>query len=89
MHTSNGNNWVMVFHPTPELWTLTLPHRTQIIYTPDASIISLGLELRPGSKVIECGTGSGGLSHVIARTVSPNGHLYTYEFHEQRAALAK
>ncbi|KOB56812.1 tRNA methyltransferase, partial [Operophtera brumata] len=39
--------------PTPELWSLTLPHRTQIIYTPDISMILLQLDLVPGSIVIE------------------------------------
>lgn len=34
------------------------------------------------------GTGSGSLSHAIARTIAPNGHLYTYEFHKQRADIA-
>ena len=87
--TSNGKNWVAVLHPTPELWTLALPHRTQILYTTDISQVTLQLELRPGSVVLECGTGSGSLSHAIARTITPHGHLYTFEFHEQRAETAR
>lgn len=87
--SSNGKNWIIVLHPTPELWTLTLPHRTQILYTTDISMITLQLGLRPGSKVVESGTGSGGVSHALARSISPNGHLYTFEFHKQRADLAR
>ena len=29
-----------VLPPSPETWTLTLPHRTQILYTPDISYVS-------------------------------------------------
>ena len=32
-------------HPTPELWTKNLPHRTQIIYATDISLILLQLDL--------------------------------------------
>lgn len=74
---------------TPELWTQTLPHRTQIIYTPDISMILFQLEIKSGTVVIESGTGSGSLSHSIARAVKPNGHLHTFDFHEQRCELAR
>jgi tRNA A58 N-methylase Trm61 len=38
-----------------ELWTLALPHRTQILYMPDISLILLELDIKPGSIVIEAG----------------------------------
>jgi len=50
-----SKGWGYVLYPTPELWTLTLPHRTQIIYTPDISMILFQLDLKPGSVVIESG----------------------------------
>jgi len=75
-------------HPTPELWTKCLPHRTQILYATDISMIILQLELKPGSVVIESGTGSGSLSHSIARTIAPTGHLYTFDFHQERVDRA-
>ena len=50
-----SKGWGYVLQPTPELWTLTLPHRTQIIYTPDISLIIHMLDLRPGSIVVETG----------------------------------
>lgn len=79
-----SKGWAYVLQPNPELWTQTLPHRTQIIYTPDTSMILFQLELKPGSIVIESGTGSGSLSHYIIRAIKPHGHLYTFDFHEAR-----
>ncbi|MBN3319657.1 TRM61 methyltransferase, partial [Atractosteus spatula] len=86
--TCSKGGWVYVLHPTPELWTLNLPHRTQILYATDIATITMMLELKPGSVVCESGTGSGSLSHAILRTIAPTGHLYTVEFHQQRAEKA-
>lgn len=84
-----SRGWAYVLHPTPELWTLTLPHRTQIIYSLDISVIIHQLELNPGKVVIESGTGSGSLSHALVRTIQPNGFLYTFDFHSSRVATAE
>ena len=84
-----AKGWVHILHANPELWTLALPHRTQILYTTDISLIVTQLDLKPGSIVIEAGTGSGSLSHAIARTIAPNGHLYTFDFHQERVLSAQ
>ena len=80
---------VLLLPCTPELWSRVLPHRTQIIYQADAAMIQLQLELVPGRVVLEAGTGSGALSHVLARAVYPAGALITHDFHEARAERAR
>ena len=51
-----SKGWLYVLHATPELWTVTLPHRTQILYATDISMIVFQLDIKPGSVVIESGT---------------------------------
>jgi tRNA (adenine57-N1/adenine58-N1)-methyltransferase catalytic subunit len=94
--SKNNNNkkkappgWMYIIPPTPEIWTNVLRHRTQILYIADISMIISQLELRPGSVILETGTGSGSLTHSLARAISPTGHVYTFEFHEQRAKAAE
>ncbi|OJT15155.1 tRNA (adenine(58)-N(1))-methyltransferase catalytic subunit TRM61 [Trametes pubescens] len=89
VRSRNGKGFIHLLRPTPELWTLALPHRTQILYLADIAYVTAWLDIRPGSKVIEAGTGSGSFSHSVARTVGPRGHLWSYEFHETRAAKAR
>ncbi|XP_055604342.1 tRNA (adenine(58)-N(1))-methyltransferase catalytic subunit TRMT61A [Uranotaenia lowii] len=84
-----SKGWAHVLQPNPELWTQTLPHRTQILYTPDISMILYQLEIKPGSVVVESGTGSGSLSHYFLRAIRPSGFLYTFDFHEERVQKAR
>ncbi|KAL8870479.1 MAG: hypothetical protein Q9174_003491, partial [Haloplaca sp. 1 TL-2023] len=55
--------------PTPETWTYGLPHRTQVVYTPDYSYILQRLRATPGTSIIEAGAGSGSFTHAAARAV--------------------
>ncbi|KAL3900856.1 MAG: hypothetical protein SGPRY_012379, partial [Prymnesium sp.] len=85
INSANNKGFIYLLPPNPELWTASLQHRTQILYIADISMICLQLDILPGSRVIEAGTGSGALSHALARSVGPTGHLFTYEFNERRA----
>ena len=51
-----NRGFVHVLRPTPELWTLALPYRTQILYAADIAFVSAWLGVRPGSRVAEAGT---------------------------------
>ena len=53
--STGKTGFIYVLYPTPELWTLVLSHRTQILYMPDISFVSSMLELVPGTNMIEAG----------------------------------
>ncbi|KAL1970894.1 hypothetical protein VTN77DRAFT_2728 [Rasamsonia byssochlamydoides] len=91
------SGFIHLLAPTPESWTASLPHRTQVVYTPDYSYILHRLRVRPGSTIIEAGAGSGSFTHAAARAVfngyptdqPPSkkrrlGKVCSFEFHAQR-----
>jgi tRNA (adenine57-N1/adenine58-N1)-methyltransferase catalytic subunit len=84
-----SRGFIYALAPTPALWSMAMFHRTQVVYPHDSAIISLFLDLRPGSVVVESGTGAGSASVAFARTVAPHGRVLSFEFHRERAEAAR
>ncbi|KAI0023654.1 tRNA methyltransferase complex GCD14 subunit [Xylariomycetidae sp. FL0641] len=88
-----ASGFVHILPPTPELWTTSLPHRTQVVYTPDYSYILHRIRARPGMNIIEAGAGSGSFTHAAVRAVfngypksteDTRGKVWSFEFNEDR-----
>lgn len=97
-----ASGFLHLMYPTPESWTSSLPHRTQIVYTHDYSYILHRMRVRPGSTLIEAGAGSGSFTHASVRGVFNGypseepaakkqrfGKVCSFEFHQQRAERVK
>ena len=85
--------FIHILPPTPEIWTSSLPHRTQVVYTPDYSYIVHRIRAHPGAQLIEAGSGSGSFTHASARAVYngyPNnsedkkGKVWSFESNHDR-----
>ena len=87
MITRLGHAYLMLEPSTHDLIRY-LKRTTQIIFPKDAAHIVQRLNLYPGRRVVEAGTGSGGLTLALARAVMPTGHVYTYEEREAMSELA-
>lgn len=66
-----------------------LKRTTQIMYPKDISYVLLKLNVMPGCRVIEAGTGSGGLTLALSRALGPTGVLYSYESRPDILQLAR
>jgi tRNA (adenine57-N1/adenine58-N1)-methyltransferase len=60
-----------------------IARRTQVIYPKDMAYIALMANVRSGSRVLECGTGSGALTSYLAGLVRPGGKVTTYEMRQE------
>ncbi|KAK3378472.1 S-adenosyl-L-methionine-dependent methyltransferase [Podospora didyma] len=88
-----ATGFIHILPPIPEIWTMSLPHRTQVVYTPDYSYVLHRLRARPGAVIIEAGAGSGSFTHAAARAIyngyptraaKRKGKVISFEYHEQR-----
>jgi len=65
--------------PTLADLLLKVRRTTTIVYPKDTGMMLLETAVFPGARVIETGSGSGGLTAVLASFVRPDGRVYSYE----------
>jgi tRNA (adenine57-N1/adenine58-N1)-methyltransferase len=66
-----------------------IKRHSQIVYPKDAGYILMKLGVRPGYRVIEAGTGSGGMALVLSQAVMPAGRVYSYDNRADMQRLAQ
>lgn len=78
-----------LFQPGITELVQTTKRNTQIMYPKDIGYILLRLNIKPGSRVIEAGTGSGGFTQVLASYVGAEGRVFSFETREEMQNLAR
>lgn len=76
------NEKIVLLRPTVLDFIMKSERRTQIVYPKDFAYVSARSGLHSGSKVLECGTGSGALTTYFASLVAPQGFVRTFESRE-------
>ena len=61
---------------------------TQIMFAKDIGYILMMMDIGPGRRVLEAGTGSGALTTALAFMVGPAGHVTSYEARPEMQKLA-
>lgn len=85
------NKGAPFFALRPSIADLTrrIKRQTQVIFPKDSGFIIQHLNFAPGSTVVECGTGSGGLTSVFAHFVGDGGRVISYDRREEFSKLAR
>ena len=78
-----------LFQPSTFDLVTRIKRSSQIIYPKEIGYILLKMNIIPGSRVVEAGTGSGGLTLALSRYVRPNGRIYTYEERDDMIEVAR
>jgi tRNA (adenine57-N1/adenine58-N1)-methyltransferase len=79
----------LLLKPSTDDLVRNIKRTTQIVYPKEAGYILMKMRVVPGSRVVEAGTGSGGLTLVFAQAVSPTGRVYSYEVRPEMQELAR
>ena len=86
--TQMGERFLLLQPSTFDL-VMHVKRASQIVYPKEIGYILLRMNIIPGTRVIESGTGSGGLTLALSRFVRPGGCIYTYDEREDMLELAR
>jgi len=76
---TNKNASLFITRPTLEKYTLLMPREATPIYPKDAVAVVGMLDVTPGDRVLEAGSGSGAMSLWLARAVGTSGSVVSFE----------
>jgi tRNA (adenine57-N1/adenine58-N1)-methyltransferase len=79
----------IVLQPALDDLIRALPRKTQILYPKDIGYIIVTMGIGPGTKIIEAGTGSGGLTTALAYAVGDEGTVVSYDMEEKNTEIAQ
>lgn len=85
----HGEKYYLLECDTFDYIMYSLKRQTQIVYPKEGSYIAMRLDIFPGKRVGEAGTGSGAFTVYLSRLVGPYGRVYTYEQREEFFKLAR
>ncbi len=80
--TLSGDKKMLALRPTFGDYVLKMPRGAQVLYPKDLALILMWVDIYPGARVFEAGTGSGALTMALLRAVGPHGLIVTYEARE-------
>jgi len=86
---THKNRKIWIIKPSIYDYILKTRRRTQIIYPKDIGYIIMKLGVKPDSKILEIGTGSGALTTGLAWILEKDGLIDTYEKRSEFLDLAK
>ncbi|CEG67030.1 hypothetical protein CU097_010849 [Rhizopus azygosporus] len=84
-----GSTVYMAHFPTLQEYVLNVPRKCTPIYPKDASTIVHMLDVQPGDKVLEAGTGNGSLTLYLAKAVSHEGKVDTFDVRQEHSKTAQ
>lgn len=70
-------------------FALKMPRGAQVVYPKDMGAILMSADIKPGSRILEAGTGSGALTILLARAVGDRGTVVSYELREEHREKAE
>lgn len=86
---TNRGEPFFILRPAVGEYTRRIKRQTQVIFPKDSGFIIQHLNFGPGATVVECGTGSGGMTSVFAHFVGDTGRVVTYDRREEFSKLAE
>jgi tRNA (adenine57-N1/adenine58-N1)-methyltransferase len=83
----NGSPFFLLQPSLPDILKST-KRATQIMYPKEIGYILIQLGVRPGTRIIEAGTGSGSFTTALAYAIGNTGNIYSYEAKEATQKIA-